>query len=126
MAIKSARGLQRLVDATVYSFKGLRAAWGHEEAFRQEILMVLVLVPSAFWLGRTTAQRILLLATCFLVLIVELLNSAIESVVDRIGEEDHPLSGRAKDMGSAAVLMSLIAAALVWGLVAWQRWTGGP
>jgi len=67
-----------------------------------------------------------LLATCFLVLIVELLNSAIESVVDRIGEEDHPLSGRAKDMGSAAVLMSLIATALVWGLVAWQRWTGGP
>ena len=126
MAKKSARGLQRLVDATVYSFKGLRAAWSQEEAFRQEILMVLVLVPAAFWLGRTTAQRILLLATCFLVLIVELLNSAIESVVDRIGEEDHPLSGRAKDMGSAAVLMSLIATALVWGLVAWQRWTGGP
>lgn len=125
MAQKSAGGLQRLVDATVYSIKGIKACWTREAAFRQEFVAVLILGPAAFWLGTTTIQRILLLSTCFLVLIVELLNSAIEAVVDRVGTEDHPLSGRAKDMGSAAVLLSLIASAVVWGLVAWQRWNGG-
>ncbi len=119
MAKKSAGGLHRLVDATVYSIRGLKVCWTQEAAFRQELVAVLVLVPAAFWLGTTTTQRILLLSTCFLVLIVELLNSAIEAVVDRIGMEDHPLSGRAKDMGSAAVLLSLIASAVIWGLVAW-------
>jgi diacylglycerol kinase (ATP) len=125
MAKKSAGGWQRLVDATVFSIKGLKACWTQEAAFRQELAAVLILAPAAFWLGTTTTQRILLLSTCFLVLIVELVNSAIEAVVDRIGMEDHPLSGRAKDMGSAAVLLSLVASAAVWGLVVWQRWTGG-
>ena len=126
MPKKSARGWRRLVDATRYSFKGLKAAWAHEAAFRQEIGLALILLPAAFWLGRTTVQRILLLSSCLLILIVEMVNSAVETLVDRIGLDEHPLSGRAKDMGSAAVMLSLIVLAVVWGLVAWQRWTGAP
>jgi diacylglycerol kinase (ATP) len=116
--------LKRLLLATVYSARGLRAAFRNEAAFRQEVLMVLVLLPIAFWLGETALQKALLAFTLLLVLVVELLNSAIETVVDRIGTQDHPLSGQAKDMGSAAVLLSLMATALVWGIVAWQRWMG--
>jgi len=118
-------GLPRLINATVYSLKGLRAAWRNETAFRQEVILTVVLVPAAFWLGTTKAQQALLLFSCLLVLIVELLNSAIETTVDRIGPEDHPLSGRAKKWGSAAVMLSLIAAAVVWALVAWDRWISG-
>lgn len=116
------RGLARLLAASGYSAAGLRAAWVGEAAFRQEIVLAIVLVPAAFWLGQTPLQRLALVGAWILVLIVELLNSAIETVVNRIGPEWHELSGRAKDMGSAAVLLSLVLAALVWGTVAWQRW----
>jgi len=117
-------GWRRLWNATGYSFQGLKAAWVNEAAFRQEVMLVLVLVPAACWLGTTTTQRTLLIFALLVVLMVELLNSAIEATVDRIGPERHELSGRAKNMGSAAVLVSLTAAAAVWGLVAWERWHG--
>ena len=122
MKRKSKTGLQRLVDATVYSMQGLKAAWRNEAAFRQELLLMLILLPAAFWLGTDMIRRALLIFSSLLILTIELLNSAIESAVDRIGPEEHHLSGQAKNMGSAAVLISLIAAALVWGMVAWERW----
>lgn len=116
-------GLQRLLAAAACSMAGLRAAWRHEAAFRQELLLLLVLVPLAFWLGQTPGQRVLLLGSGLLVLVVELLNSAIEAVVDRIGPEIHPLSGRAKDLGSAAVLLSLVLLAATWAAVALERFS---
>jgi diacylglycerol kinase (ATP) len=100
---------------------GFRAAWRGEEAFRQEVMLAAVLVPAAIWLGQTMLQRALLVGTCLLVLVVELLNSAVEAVVDRVGDELHVLSGQAKDMGSAAVLLSLALTVLVWAAVAWDR-----
>jgi diacylglycerol kinase (ATP) len=115
-------GWQRLWAATGYSIQGLKATWIHEAAFRQEVVLALVLAPLACWLGTTMIQRALLIFSLFLVLIVELLNSAIEATVDRIGSEYHELAGRAKNMGSAAVLVTLIASAGVWVLVALQRW----
>lgn len=124
MEKRSRKGLRRLWDAALFSLYGLKAAWRHETAFRQELVLIIVLLPAAWWLGATMTQRAVLIAVLLLVLIVELLNSAIEAIVDRIGAERHPLSGRAKDMGSAAVLLALIAAATVWTLVAWQRWQG--
>ncbi len=122
MQKRSGNGLQRLVDAAGHSIRGLQAAWQNEAAFRQELLLFLILLPTAFWLGTNMTQRALLVFSVVLVLVVELVNSAVENVVDRIGTENHVLSGRAKDLGSAAVMLSLIAAALVWGLVAWERW----
>jgi diacylglycerol kinase (ATP) len=124
MPKRSTSGLQRLCAAAGFSAKGLATAWRNEVAFRQEILLVALLLPASFWVGQTGTQRALLILSALLILIVELINSAIELVVDRIGPEFHPLSGQAKDMGSAAVLLSLILAALVWGVIAWQRW--GP
>ena len=109
--------IRRIVNATGYSLQGLRAAWRHEAAFRQECVVAALLVPCAFWLGEDLAQTALLLAVLGLVLVVELLNSAVEAAVDRIGTERHPLAGRAKDMGSAAVFVSLLLAAVVWALV---------
>ncbi len=111
------RGLRRLLRATRFSCQGLRAAVRHEAAFRQELLASLALVPLALWLGEGSLEKALLLASWLLVPLVELLNSAIEAVVDRIGDERHELSGRAKDLGSAAVLMALVNAAVVWGLL---------
>ncbi|WP_415134310.1 diacylglycerol kinase [Ottowia sp.] len=110
---KSRTGLARLWHAAGYSLAGLRAGWG-EPAFRQEALAAIVLLPASFWLGRHWAEMALLAGTVLLVMVVELLNTAIESVVDRVGPEWHPLSKRAKDMGSAAVLLSLLLAAGVW------------
>ena len=117
-------GWRHLIHSTRYSLKGLRAAFRHESAFRQELALCLVLVPLAWWIGDTPVEWILLVGSCFMVLIVELLNSAIESVVDRIGPERHVLSGRAKDIGSAAVMMALLTAGLTWGLIAWDRFLG--
>ena len=114
-------GLRRIVNATFFSLAGLRAAWLHESAFRQETLLCAVLIPAAFWLGQTAVERSLLIGSCLLVLIVELLNSGLEAVVDRVGDEPHRLSGRAKDLGSAAVFMSLALVVVVWGLIAWDR-----
>jgi diacylglycerol kinase (ATP) len=114
-------GLKRLVNATAFSLAGLKAAWRNEEAFRLECLATLVLTPAAFWLGQTAVERSLLIGTCWLVLIVELLNSAVEAAVDRVGTDHHKLSGRAKDLGSAAVFVSLMLALLVWVLVGVER-----
>ena len=115
------KGVRRILRATGFSAQGLKSAWQHEAAFRQELVLVLVLSPVALWLGRTAVERGLLIVCCLIVLIVELLNSAIEAAIDRHGSEQHELSGRAKDMGSAAVLVSLVLVGLVWGLIAWQR-----
>jgi diacylglycerol kinase (ATP) len=121
MIKRSRSGLQRLLDATRYSWLGLQAAWRSEQAFRQEVYVVVPLLPVSFWLGANATQRALLLFSLLLIPIVELLNSGIEAVVDRFGEELHPLCGQAKDMGSAAVLITLIAAGLTWALIAWER-----
>ena len=114
-------GLKRIIRATGFSLVGLRIAWRHESAFRQECVLALVLVPSALWLAETWTQAALLIAATGLVLVVELLNSAIEAVVDRLGDEWHELAGRAKDMGSAAVFVSLMLLAATWALVALDR-----
>jgi diacylglycerol kinase (ATP) len=119
-----ATGLRRIARATVFSLKGLSTAFKSEAAFRQECALAAVLLPAAFWLGRTGVERSLLVGTCMIVLIVELLNTAVEYVVDRIGMDHHELSGNAKDVGSAAVLLSLVLTAVVWTLVAWDRF--GP
>jgi len=118
-------GLRRIVNATFFSLAGLRAAWRHESAFRQETALCVILVPTGVWLGQTAVERSLLIGSCLLVLIVELLNSGIEAVVDRVGEEHHRLSGRAKDLGSAAVLLSLILTLVIWSLIAWSRFGSG-
>lgn len=110
---KSRRGLRRIWHAGNYSLQGLRAAWG-ETAFRTEAVAAIVLLPLAPWLARSWSEGILLVGTVLLVLIVELLNSGIESAIDRIGPEWHALSKRAKDMGSAAVLLALLLCAGTW------------
>lgn len=121
MAKQSKRGLRRLVDATAYSAAGLSTAWRGEEAFRQEVFVAIILVPLGLWLGENAVERLLLVGSWLVVMIVEILNTAIEATVDRISEDHHPLSGQAKDLGSAAVSLSLLLAALAWGTVAWQR-----
>lgn len=119
MAYAQHRGWRRLVHATGYSWAGLKAAWRNEEAFRQEALFCAALVPLALWLGEDAVERALLIGSLLLVVIVELLNSGIEAVVDRIGQERHELSGRAKDIGSAAVFIALLNAAMIWLLILW-------
>jgi len=110
-------GVRRLIRATVYSWQGLVATFRNETAFRQEVALSFLLLPLAMWLGQTGLERAVLIAAWLLVLLFELLNSAIEAVVDRIGSEQHELSGRAKDIGSAAVLVALLNAGAVWLLV---------
>ena len=110
-------GFTRLVKACQYSWQGLRAAYRHEEAFRQELWLSIVLIPLGFWLGQTGIERALLIGSVIMLLLVEILNSAIEAVVDRIGDEQHELSGRAKDMGSAAVAIAIGLIVVVWGLI---------
>lgn len=117
---KRRTGLSRLWHATGYSLSGLRAGWG-EAAFRQEAIAALVFVPLSFWLGRNWIEIALLAGSVVLLMIVELLNTGIESAIDRIGPEWHDLSKRAKDMGSAAVLLSLLLALGVWG-AAFYHW----
>ena len=114
---KGKTGLRRVWNAFHYSCAGLHAAYRHEDAFRQEVLLALVLVPLAIWLGEGAVERVLLIGCVLLVLIVELINSAIEATVDRISLDLHPLAKRAKDIGSAAVMIALLNAALVWVLV---------
>lgn len=121
MARAGTTGIRRIVNATFFSLAGLRKAFKTEAAFRQECALAAVLVPLAFWLGETSVERALLVGTCVLMLVVELLNTAVEYVVDRIGMDHHELSGGAKDIGSAAVLLSLILTAVVWVLIAWGR-----
>ena len=116
-------GLSRVLWASAYSLKGIKAAWTHEAAFRQELILMAIMLPAAFWLGDTPIERLTLIIPLFIVVIVELLNSAIEAVVDRVGPERHPLSGQAKDMGSAAVFFSLLLVAMSWGIIGYQRFT---
>jgi diacylglycerol kinase (ATP) len=117
-------GFRRIIKATYFSFAGLKAAWRGEAAFRQETALCAILIPTGLWLGQTAVERSLLIGTCLLVLIVELLNSGIEAVVDRVGAEHHALSGQAKDLGSAAVFLSLVLTVVVWCLIGWARF--GP
>lgn len=114
---ENGKGAMRLVRAARCSWAGISTAWKTEAAFRQETLLALVLVPLACWLGQTGLERAVLAGSVLLIILVELLNSAIEAVVDRIGPERHPLSGLAKDLGSAAVLLALIHAATIWALI---------
>lgn len=110
-------GLRRVINATGYSWCGLKSAWRTEAAFRQEALLMIILLPLALLLGKNGVERALLVSVCLVVLVAELLNSAIEAVVDRIGPEHHPLAGAAKDLGSAAVFISLVMVVMVWVLV---------
>lgn len=110
-------GMKRLTNAFGYSMQGIKAAYKHEEAFRQEVIVLALAIPLGIWLGDTAVEVILLVGSVLLLLVVELLNSAIEATVDRFGGEQHELSGRAKDMGSAAVLLMSILAAMVWLLI---------
>ncbi len=114
---KGKTGLKRVLNAAGYSWAGLSAAFKHEDAFRQEVFLALLLVPLAAYLGDTAIERALMIGAVLLVLIVELLNSAIEAAVDRISLEHHDLIKRAKDMGSAAVMIALANVGVVWGLV---------
>ena len=117
---KTRQGLNRILHAGGYSIQGLIAGWG-ETAFRQEAILAIVMVPLAFWLGQSWIETALLTGSVVLVLIVELLNTCVESAIDRIGPEWHDLSKRAKDMGSAAVLLSLLLCAGVWLGALWHR-----
>ncbi|PKO25463.1 MAG: diacylglycerol kinase [Betaproteobacteria bacterium HGW-Betaproteobacteria-8] len=114
---KGKTGLRRLLNAFGYSLEGFKAAYKNEDAFRQEVLMAIILIPLAIYLGKTNLETAIMIAAVILVMIVELLNSSIEATVDRISLENHMLAKRAKDIGSAAVLLSLINLAAVWGLV---------
>ena len=122
-SFKGKQGLARIMAAAANSMKGLKEAWQHEAAFREECMLLCLFLPAAFWLGKTGTQIALLLLSCLLVLIVELLNTAVEVAIDRVGMEHHELSGRAKDVASAAVFLSLVQVLVVWGLIAWERFT---
>ncbi|MDO8909607.1 MAG: diacylglycerol kinase [Pseudohongiella sp.] len=113
----AAKGWRRWISATRYSWQGLQAGWKSEAAIRQEIFALAILVPAAFWVDVSPAERALLILSLTVVLIVELLNTGIETVVDRLGAEFNELSGKAKDLGSAAVLLSLLTASVVWLII---------
>jgi diacylglycerol kinase (ATP) len=117
MADRGLKGLARILKACVYSSQGLRAAWRHEAAFREETWLAIVLVPLGLYLGDGGVEKALLVSSVLLLPLVELLNSALEAVVDRFGDEQHELSGRAKDMGSAAVAFAILLLVTVWCLV---------
>lgn len=121
MAPNQNTGFKRVYNAFFYSMAGLASAWKNEAAFRQESILAIVLIPVAFWLGQNATQIGLLLLSIFIVLIVELLNSAVEATIDRISEEHHALSKQAKDIASAAVFISLVIFAVIWGLVIFER-----
>ena len=118
---KGETGLKRVLSATKNSIAGLREALRYEDAFRQELILAAILIPAALWVGAGGVQKALLIGSVLVVLIVELLNSAIEATVDRISFENHRLAKRAKDIGSAAVMLALANAALVWGLIVIER-----
>lgn len=121
-SFKSVGGLRRIGKALGYSLQGFRAALKHEAAFRQELILAIVLIPAACFLGRSSLEIVMLIAPLFLVLAVELINSALEALADAISLERHPLLGRAKDLGSAAVMLLLFLTALVWLAVAFDRY----
>ncbi len=111
-----------MMMALKWSLQGLRAAWLHESSFRLEVYLLVVLTPLALWLGHSGIERVLLIGSGLLVLSIELLNSAIEAVIERYGAEDHELAGRAKDMGSAAVFVLMLNVVMTWGLILGPRW----
>ena len=115
------RGPARILKATRWSFQGLRAAWLHESSFRLEVYLLAVLGPLGWILGQTPVERVLLIGSCLLVLSIELLNSAVEAVIERYGAEFHELAGRAKDMGSAAVFVLMLNVLLTWGAIVGPR-----
>lgn len=117
---KNRTGLDRIKHAAGFSMAGLHQGW-RETAFRQEAVAAVFLLPLAFWLGQTWVERVLLAGSVLLVMIVELLNTAVEAAIDRIGPQWHDLSKRAKDLGSAAVLLALLLCAVTWGLALWER-----
>ena len=114
MAKTGNTGITRIINAFVFSCQGIKAAYINEEAFRQEMWLCLILIPVALYAGDTVLEKTVLIASLLFVVIIELLNSALESVVDRIGNEHHDLSGRAKDMGSASVLLAIVIAIIIW------------
>ncbi len=120
MASQGNHGITRIIKAAGYSWQGIKAAYVNEAAFRQELLLAFILVPTAIGLADNMVQLALMISSVVLVLIVEILNSAIEAVVDRFGGEQHELSGRAKDMGSAAVFLALLYLFIIWSLILWQ------
>ncbi|MFM1774131.1 MAG: hypothetical protein RL124_903 [Acidobacteriota bacterium] len=122
MAGQNLKGVARIYAAFFHSMRGYKATWVHEEAFRQEVYLFVIAGPLGLWLGDTAVEKVLLTGSIIVVMIVELLNTGIEIVVDRISFERHELSGRAKDVGSAAVLTSLAFAGLAWGLILYPRW----
>jgi len=117
------KGVTHIFAAFGYSMQGLKAALKYEEAFRLELIALVLLLPLAVWLGQSAAEMSLLIGSLFLVLLVELLNSSIEAVVDRVGTEHHELAGRAKDLGSAAVFISQMNVLVIWGLFIYERIT---
>ncbi|WP_265498072.1 diacylglycerol kinase [Providencia rustigianii] len=116
------KGFTRVIKAAGYSLKGLKAAWVNEAAFRQEAVAAIIAIIIAFYLDVSQIERILLIGSVVLVAIVELINSAIEAVVDRVGTEYHELSGRAKDIGSAAVFVTIGLALFIWATILWSRY----
>ena len=114
-------GLAHILDAFRYSMQGLYAAWRNEIAFRLQCALLVVLLPAAFWIARSPVELAVMLGACVLVLVAEMFNSAIESVVDRFGEELHPLSGQAKDLGSAGVFLGMMLFLVIWLPIAWSR-----
>jgi len=121
MASQGPLGLQRIINAWGYSISGFRACFKHEQALRQEVYALILLIPLGLWLGNSGLERALLVASLLVIPLVELLNSAIEALVDRFGGEQHELSGRAKDIGSAAVFLGIVLATVVWLLVLLPR-----
>jgi diacylglycerol kinase (ATP) len=124
MGEKKESVLRHIGKAFIWSAAGIQTAWKNELAFRVEAIIIIILIPLGIWLGKSAAERALLIASCLLILIIELLNSAVEAVVDRIGTEHHELSGRAKDMGSAAAFFAMLTAGIIWALIAWERFWG--
>jgi len=114
-------GLKRIVMAARYSMLGLAAAYKNEAAFRQEFLLFMIMAPLGIYLGGSGVERALLVGSLLLVLVVELLNSSVEAIVDRVGSDYHELSGRAKDIGSAAVFVALANVAVIWGVILWDK-----
>lgn len=112
----------RILKATLWSLQGLRAAWLHESSFRLEVYLFVILAPLGWWLGGNGVERALLVGSLLLVLGIELLNSAIEAVIERFGDEHHEIAGRAKDMGSAAVFVLMLNVLVVWGAILGPRW----
>ena len=117
MAGQNTKGLKRIVNAFFFSMAGFKATWEYEEAFRQEVFLFILTTPLAIWLTENNIERAILIGSVGAVLLVELLNSAVEAAIDRIGYEHHELSGRAKDIGSAAVMLSLVLAAMTWAII---------